>query len=130
VITYNWLKVYNKSSGKAHNILNIMAFITFRPIPKNDFDTNNLKYAQINWNGDSFLINPSAVIYNRSRVDEKHLADYVALASFRSLAEYKVTKRKTLSLQECPVSLESLTQNPLLSIIDGEIYFCWEETTH
>lgn len=130
MITYNWLKVYNKSSGKAHNILNIMAFITFRPIPKNDFDTNNLKYAQINWNGDSFLINPSAVIYNRSRVDEKHLADYVALASFRSLAEYKVTKRKTLSLQECPVSLESLTQNPLLSIIDGEIYFCWEETTH
>jgi len=130
VITYNWLKVYNKSSGKAHNILNIMAFITFRPIPKNDFDTNNLKYAQINWNGDSFLINPSAVIYNRSRVDEKHLADYVALASFRSLAEYKVTKRKTLSLQECPVPLESLIQNPLLSIIDGEIYFCWEETTH
>ena len=130
MITYNWLKVYNKSSGNPHNILNIMAFITFRPIPKNDFDTTNLKYSQIDWNGDSFLINPSAVIYNRTRVDEKDLANYVALASFRSLAEYKVTRRKTLSLQECPVSLESLNNNPLLSIIDGEIYFCWEETTH
>lgn len=107
-----------------------MAYITFRPLPKNDYDTNNLKFSQVDWNGDSFLLNPAAVIYNRSRVNEKYLADYVALASFRSLAEYKVTKRKTLSLQECPVPLESLTQNPLLSIIDGEIYFCWEETTH
>ena len=129
MITYNWLKVYNKSAGKPHNILNIVAYIAFRPIPKNDFDTNNLKYSQVDWSGDSFLLNPSAVIYNRTRVSEKHLADYVALASFRSLAEYKVTRRKTLSVQGCPVPLDSLTNNPLLSIIDGEIYFCWEETT-
>lgn len=130
MITYNWLKVYNKSSGSPTSILNIVAYITFRPLPKNDFDKNNLKYSQIDWSGDSFLINPSAVIFNRSRVREKHLADYVALASFRSLADYKVTGRKTLSVQGCPVPLDSLQTNPLLSIIDGEIYFCWEETTH
>lgn len=130
MITYNWLKIYNKSSGKPHSILNIMAYITFRPTPKNDFDINNLKYSQVDWSGDSFLINPAAVIYNRSKVLEKDLANYVALASFRSLAEYKVTGRKTLSVQECPVSLESLYNNPLLSIINEEIYFCWEETTH
>lgn len=130
MITYNWLKVMRHSSGAPTSILNIMAYITFRPLPKNDFDTNNLKFSQVDWNGDSFLLNPAAVIYNRSRVNEKHLANYVALASFRSLAEYKVTGRKTLSVQECPVSVESLNNNPLLSIQNGEIYFCWEETTH
>ena len=112
------------------DILNILAYITFKPLPKNDFDTNNLKYSRVDWRGDSFLLNPAAIIYNRSRVSEKWLADYVALASFRSLAEYKVTGRKTLMVQECPVSLDSLNINPLLSIINGEIYFCWEETTH
>ena len=130
MITYNWIKVMRHSSGMPTNILNIVAYITFRPLPKNDFDTNNLKFSQVDWTGDSFLLNPAAVIYNRSRVNEKHLADYVALASFRSLAEYKVTKRKTLLLQECPVPLESLTKNPLLSVFDGQIHFCWEETTH
>lgn len=117
------------SGGSPYSILNIVAYITFKPLPKNDFDNNNLKFSQVDWNGDSFLINPAAILYNRTRVDEKHLADYVALASFRSLAEYKVTKRKTLLVQECPVPMESLTDNPLLSIQNNEIYFCWEETT-
>ena len=130
MITYNWLQVYKQANGMPNSILNIMAYICFRPLPKNKHDSKIMRYAQINWTGDSFLINPTAVIFNRNTVEEKHLANYVALASFRSLAEYKVTGRKTLLAQECPVAVESLYNNPLLSIQNGEIYFCWEETTH
>lgn len=130
MITFSWLQVYKQASGTANSILNIMAYLCFRPLPKNNYDTKIIKYSQIDWMGDSFLINPTAVVYNRSTVEEKHLANYVALASFRSLAEYKVTGRKTLSVEECPISMESLNNNPLLSIQNGEIYFCWEETTH
>ena len=129
MITYNWLKIYKHSSGIPSNILNIIAYISFKPLPKNDYDPIK-KFTGIDWSGDSFLINPEAIIYNRRKVSEKDLAEYVALASFRSLAEYKVTRRKTLSIMECPVTMESINNNPLLSIQDEEIYFCWEETKH
>lgn len=129
MIKYDWLRIFKKSEGHPTAILNIIAYITFDPIPKNAYDPIK-KYTQIDWDGDSFLLNPSAVLFNRKKVSEKDLAEYVALASFRSLAEYKVTGRKTLSVMECPVSLETVNRNPLLSVSEGKIYFCWEETTH
>jgi len=128
MITYNWLKVYQLSNGNPSNILDIIAYLTFRPLPKNNYDPIK-KYATINWAGDSFLLNSSAVIYNRSKCEDKELAEYVALASFRSLAEYSATKRTTLSILECPITLESVNKNKLLSIAGDNIYFAWEETT-
>lgn len=127
MITFNWLKVYQLSNGIPSNIIDIIAYLTFRPLPKNNYDPIK-KYASINWAGDSFLLNSSAVIYNRSRCEDKDLAEYVALASFRSLAEYDATKRKTLSVEICPITLESINKNKLLSIANDEIYFAWEET--
>lgn len=129
MITYDWLRVYKHSGGNSVSILSIVAYITFQPLPKNKYDPIT-KYQLIDWSGDSFLVNPAAVIYNRTVVDQEELATYVALASFRSLAEYKVTGRKTLMVEASPLPVESLTKNSLLSIQNGEIYFCWEETTH
>lgn len=129
MIIYNWQKVFVHSGGGASNILNIIAYITFKPIPKNNYDPIK-KYVEIDWRGDSFLLNPEEIIYNRKKFSERDLANYVALASFRSLAEYKVTKRKTLPVLECPVPLESIANNELLSIQKDQIYFLWEETTH
>jgi len=129
VITYNWLKIYQVSQGVPTAIVGILAYLAFRPLPKNNYDPIK-KYTDVNWDGDSFLLNPAAVIYNRSNCSDKELAEYVALASFRSLAEYKVTGRKTLHVEECPIQLESVNNNKLLSIQNNQIYFCWEETTH
>jgi len=84
----------------------------------------------IDWDGDSFLLNPNAIFENRHLYEDNEIAEYVALASFRSLSEYIVTKRKTLSERDCPVDTGELHNNKLLSVHNGEIYFKWEETTH
>lgn len=129
MVTYDWSKIFRVSGGQPTEILNIIAYINYTPIPKNNYDPIK-KYAETDWTGHSFLINPHAVLTNRGRVPAKELAEYVALASFRNYAEYLVTGRKTLALLECPVSLELLNNNRLLSISNDNVYFCWEETTH
>ena len=129
MIKFNWTKIFNVSEGNPTEILNIIAYIKYKPIPKNNYDKIK-KYTKYDWDGDSYLINPQKVLSMRATLSEKQLAEYVALASFRNLADYKVTGRKTLSVYESPMLIESLKTNKLLSIDKGEIYFCWEETKH
>lgn len=129
MIVYNWLKIFTVSGGNTSRILDIVGYLTYRPLPKNDYDPIK-QFSTVDWKGNSFLLNPEKVIYNRSRVDDTSLAEYVALASYRNLAEYEVTKRKSLFVSECPITIESLTENKLISLSDNEIFFCWEETAH
>lgn len=130
MVTYEWLKIFKQSQGSPSIILDILTYIVERPIPKDDYDIITKRMSKIDWSGDSFLLNPQAVIDNRHFFKEKELAEYVGLASFRNLAEYKTTGRKTLPVKECPVKLESIKDNRLLSIVNNQIYFKWEETTH
>lgn len=130
MIKYNWQKIYNRSEGRPIRIIEILDYIVHRPIPKSNYDTDVYNLSQIDWAGDSFIINPEPIIQYKYIIPTKDLAEYVALASFRSLAEYLVTKRKTLRATECPVSLESIENNKLLTIANNEIYFRWEEATH
>lgn len=130
MIKYNWLKVMKNSEGKPRKILDLMEFITERPFPKDNYDVETKVLSKIDWSGDSFILNPEPIFQHRNVFTDKELAEYVALASFRSLAEYKVTKRKTLRTLESPVDIEPLNDNRLLTIINNEIYFKWEETTH
>lgn len=127
MITYNWVKVFKYSQGRPRDILDIMRYLTNSPIPRNDYDPI-IKFTRVDWTGSSFLVNPEEIQKNRGIVSEKELAEYVALASFRSLAEYQVTGRKTLPIQHLPVAMELINNNKLLSAIDNEVFFCWEET--
>lgn len=130
MVVYNWSKVYKEADRRPAKILEILRYITERPIPKNDNDYKVLQLEKIDWDGQSFLVNPKPVYQHRKFFSDKELAEYVALASFRSLAEYKVTKQKTLRVSECPVTLDSIKENKLLTIVGDKIYFKWEETTH
>ena len=130
MIRFNWKKVYTVAEGSSSKAVDIIHYITFKPIPKNDYDFLVKKLGLIDWVGDSFLLNPQAIFENRHLYKDKDIAEYVALASMRSLSEYLVTKRKTLSERDCPVNTKELTNNKLLTISGGEIYFKWEETTH
>ena len=130
MITYNWLKVYKLAKGHPRKIMDIMDYIVNRPIPKDDYDVETKKMAVIDWEGDSYLINPEPVLENRPIFTDKELAEYVGLASFRNLAEYKTTKRKTLPVSDSPVEIESYKDNKLLSVVDNQVYFKWEETIH
>jgi len=130
MIKYNWQKVYATAEGKSSKVVDIIHYITHRPVPKNNYDFLAKRLGLIDWDGDSFLLNPNAIFENRHLYEDNEIAEYVALASFRSLSEYIVTKRKTLSERDCPVDTGELHNNKLLSVHNGEIYFKWEETTH
>lgn len=130
MIFFDWPTVFRESQALPSKILDIVAYITFKPIPKNHYDTHIKRLSTINWVGHSFLLNPKKVIAAREVYTDDKLAEYVALASFRNYNEYKVTKRATLSVYECPISTESLISNKLLTIQNDQIYFCWEEALH
>jgi len=54
----------------------------------------------------------------------------VALASFRSYAEYEATGKRSLNMLISPVSTGIIDNNRLLSRVEDEVFFCWEEVTH
>lgn len=130
MICYNWLKIYKESDRKPSQILRILDFIVYKEIPYNLNDRVAKRLSEIDWSGTSFIVNPEPILRHRRIFSDKELAEYVALASFRNLAEYKVTKQKTLNVSECPVDIESIKDNKLFSIANDKIYFRWEETNH
>ena len=126
LILYNWPKIVSKSDGRVSKMLEILSHLTFKLLPVNEEDFR-FNISQENWSGDSFLLNPSKIFIHRHQFKSRELAEYVALASLRSYAEYKATRKTTLSLIECPVEQVQIKDNRLLSFCNNQIYFCWEE---
>jgi len=127
MIIYDWKKVWQKSEGSSSRILDIISYLTHAQVPKDIYDPI-LRFVDVDWRGISYLVNPEPVFEHRVRMYEKELAEYVALASFRNLADYKVTKRTTLPLMESPIDAESINNNRFLLLRDdGLIHFRWEE---
>ena len=129
MITYDWKKVWSRSEGTSAKILDIISYLTYMQIPENIYDPN-MRFVDTDWRGISFIVNPKPILEYRVGIYEQDLAEYVALASFRSLAEYKVTKRTTLYLWESPIDPENFNNNKFLSIYNDAIHFRWEEATH
>ena len=126
LILYNWPKIVSKSDGRVSKMLEILSHLTFKLLPVNEEDFR-FNISQENWSGDSFLLNPSKIFIHRHQFKSREIAEYVALASLRSYAEYKSTRKTTLSLIECPVEQVQIKDNRLLSFCNNQIYFCWEE---
>ena len=126
LILYNWPKIVSNSNGRVSKMLEILSHLTFKLLPVNEEDFR-FNISQENWSGDSFLLNPSKIFIHRHQFKSREIAEYVALASLRSYAEYKATRKTTLSLIECPVEQVQIKDNRLLSFCNNQIYFCWEE---
>lgn len=129
MILYDWAKIYRNTEGNVPAILAVLKFLTYPTLAVNKYD-NNLKLSQVDWSGDSFLLHPEKVIEHRNLVPSQELAEYVALASFRSLAHYEATGDRSLDVLMSPVPRQLIKDNRLLSCVNGKIYFCWEEVTH
>jgi hypothetical protein len=129
MILYDWVKIYRKTEGNPAEILSVLQYLTYPSIPKNHY-SKNYQFSQVDWTGDSFLLHPEKVIAYRSHYSDTELAEYVALASFRSLAHYEATGERCLDLLQSPIPRQLIRENRLLSCVQGKIYFCWEEVTH
>jgi hypothetical protein len=128
MILYSWKKVFSDSKGNTKEILRRIYYITYTPIPKNKEDPF-YEISRVNWAGSSYLINPEALFnLKKSEGSLKELAEYVGLASFRSYAEYKASKIKTLDLIKSPLSQDALNNNRLLEVRGNKIHFLLEDT--
>lgn len=129
MILYDWATVYRKSGGQPASILQILAYLTFPSLPKNVYSPN-YRLSQVDWSGDCYLLRPEKIVQNRNKYSDQELAEYVALASFRSFAYYEATGDATLPQEMCPVAITTINNSRLLSKVQGRIYFAWEEVTH
>ena len=129
MILYNWPKIFQYTSGDSSEVVSLIAYITYPNLPLNSYD-KTYRSSLIDWSGDSFLLHPEKILSNRSKFDDRELAQYVALASFRSFAEYQATTKRSLNLLLAPVPTVLIDNNRLLSRIEDDVFFCWEEITH
>lgn len=128
MILFNWNKVMDISRGNSSEIYKIIKTITKAELPKNRYDPI-YRYSQINFRGNSFLLHPDVLLSNAYLYSKREIAQYIALASFRSMAEYLTEGKTWLDMHALPVDVEQLDDNRLL-ILDydnSRVIFRYEE---
>lgn len=84
------------------------------------------KYKPINLSGKSFLLNPKQLLL--ANVLGNFKVQYIKLAARRDYSTYKLLKQTGLDLTLFPdVGLDLIKHNPLLTILDQQVHFKFEE---
>jgi hypothetical protein len=95
-----------------------------KTIPKNQY--SRIKPIP-NLNGNSFLINATS-FFDDKVTDTVYKAQYIRLAGRRDYAIYKHYGHKYLDLSYySDINLDSIKNNPLITITQNKIYFKYEE---
>jgi len=129
MILFNWQKVFTEAEGNPYNCYQIIKMLTYKEVPKNRYDPI-FKYSNINFTGESFLLNPDVLLYYAFRYSMKEVATYISIASIRSIADYISTNKVSLDRIKVPsdtVIQNILTENRLLTLDEDNIYFRYEE---
>ena len=126
MLLFDWKKVYDTAAGSIYNCNMIMEMLIRGSVPKNRKDPI-YKFSQKNFSGNSFLVHPEFLLYHSHKYDQKEVCMYYALASLRSLAEYRASKKTTLDSLHCPVDLDEIKDNRLLIVDKKNITFIYEE---
>ena len=126
MIFYNWKKILKESNGKVGNILTILDILTYKKLPVNRKD-RRFRFWQKSFHGDSFLLQPEALLVQRARYSDLEIAQYAGIASLRNYFEYQSRKNTTLDLMHYTGNEDIINQNRLLWIEDDRIHFKFEE---
>jgi len=127
MLLYDWGKIYEASGGSSKECYRIFKMLTKAEVPYNKYD-KLYKYRNYDFSGLSFLIHPERLVYEFYRYTHKDICIYVALASLRSLAEYKISGTKTLELSLSKANPKDYLNKPsLLYVQNGLIHFVYEE---
>jgi hypothetical protein len=127
---YNWKTIYNHTDGKVKDVVTIFRMLHRNTIPRNKFDPIYRFYPYKKYFiGSSFLLHPDVLDFNLLRASDREIAEYLALAAMRPLADYYVSGKTTLDLFEVPLNLDTLKNNRLLQINykTNELVFVYEE---
>ena len=128
---FDWQKICIHAEGKVVNTVRIFRMLVEKQVPKNKWD-KIYKYSQIDFSGESFMLHPDILLHHSYKYTYREIAQYIALCSLRSHAEYEATKQVTLDAILAPgVGADPflvLETNRLLSLDeDGQIHFLYEE---
>jgi len=96
-------------------------------IPRNRYDPV-YKYYDRDLKGSSFLAHDDVLMFNRYKHTNTDIAQYAALASLRSLADYYAFGTTTLDLFHVPIDKSLFIDNSLLHIDENNVlHFLYEE---
>jgi hypothetical protein len=125
---YNWQKIFEASQGSVAECYRIFDMLAFDRLPKNKYDPI-YRYSSTDFSGQSFLKRPDALAFNSYRYMRKDICIYIALASQRSLAEYKVSGTLTLELIHSRIDpRDYLHDKTLIPVNNGILQFPYEES--
>ena len=130
MIFYDWKKIRNQTNGKVGDIVSILYILTYRKEPPVNRKDKRFKYWTKSFHGNSFLLNPEALLIQRSRYSDVEIAQYAGIASLRSYFDYQSKKDATLDLLFFTGKQDILTNNRLLQVDNGRIHFLFEEITN
>jgi len=128
ILYYDWKKILRHAGHSSKRILLIFETMLSKSMPRNRFDPS-YRYYDKDFTGRSFLLHPEDLLSNRNKYKDKEIADYIGLASFRNLGEYKAIGKLTLDLAHSPIGQDAINNNRLLRIDRGEIHFLYEDYT-
>ena len=130
MLLYDWEKINKVSGGKVLEVFYIFEMLVKKSVPSHRGD-KIYKYSKLNFTGNSFLAHPDVLLFNSYKHSYKEIAQYLATASLRSIADFAATHTTTLQLLHVPFAeylVENIHTNSLLHIDDKDlIHFIYEE---
>ena len=99
MLLYDWKKICKKAGKSSKRVITILESMLTTSMPRNRFDPL-YRYIYDDFSGHSFLANAEPLLFYRYKWKDKEIADYIGLASFRSLGEYKATGKSQLFLKD------------------------------
>jgi hypothetical protein len=126
MIFYSLRKIFNKTGRSSKQIILAFRAHISSHTPKNIYDPL-YKYYYTDFSGESYMLNPHELVQNVFRWSNREVAQYIALASFRSYTEYTLTKDASLDLLHSVMDKDNINKNRLLRIVDNKVRFYYEE---
>lgn len=124
MVLFNFRKILIESGRSGHEFLRIFKYVTYKP---KFLYGRNKTYAEKDWSGNSFLINPKLLLRNRKNHKDMHIIEYIGLASLRNYSDYAVRGTTTLDLLACYGKEDIINNNSLLYTENGKLHFKYEE---
>src|SRR5210317_1303953 len=127
MLLYDWKKIFEISDGVPSDCVLNLRMMVEGLIPRNKKDPI-YKYYTKDFKGASFLAHPDVLLFNRYKHTNVEIAQYMALASLRSVAEYYAYGTTTLDLLHIPMDKSLFNDNSLLYIDENDmLHFLYEE---
>lgn len=127
ILFYNWQKVFLCAQGNPLECFRIFKMLVNKEIPESKYDPI-YSYQGIDFSGDSFLMNPDALLFNAYKHTMHDISVYLAIASLRSLNDFINDGIITLELIKSPIDpREHIEDQNLIYVKDDVIHFLYEE---